>query len=73
MNRANIATSIQQTNQFGRGRGRGRSQNIQLQSEEATVIERGRGRGRSHILPELNDDLNLNLHVTEHIIDQDVS
>ena len=71
MNRANIATSIQQTNQFGRGRGRGRSQNIQLQSEEATVI--GRGRGRSHILPELNDDLNLNLHVTEHIIDQDVS
>ena len=69
MNRANIATSIQQTNQFGRGRGR--SQNIQLQSEEATVI--GRGRGRGHILPELNDDLNLNLHVTEHIIDQDVS
>ena len=68
-NRTNNATSIQQTNQFGRGRGR--SQNIQLQSEEATVI--GRGRGRSHILPELNDDLNLNLHVTEHIIDQDVS
>ena len=68
-NRTNNATSIQQTNQFGRGRGR--SQNIQLQSEEATVI--GRGRGRGHILPELNDDLNLNLHVTEHIIDQDVS
>ena len=71
MNRANIATSIQQTNQFGRGRGRGRSQNIQLQSEEATVI--GRGRGRGHIIPELNDVINLNLHVTEHIIDQDVS
>ena len=71
MNRANIATSIQQTNQFGRGRGRGRSQNIQLQSEEATVI--GRGRGRGHIIPELNDVINLNLHVTEYIIDQDVS
>ena len=70
-NRTNNATSSQQTNQFGRGRGR--SQYIQLQSEEATVIGRGRGRGRSHILPELNDELNLNLHVTEHIIDQDVS
>lgn len=68
-NRTNNATSIQQTNQFGRGRGR--SQNIQLQSEEATVI--GRGRGRGHIIPELNDVINLNLHVTEHIIDQDVS